>query len=731
MQIDKLWQVVEEQFDPDKMGHNEALFTLANGYLGARGAFEEDYRLRKPGTFVAGLFDKAENEVTELANLPDWLGVEITLAGERFDLTQGTLSEYQRILDLKRGVLIRSVTWESPNARRTKLRYTRFVSMADLHLSGIEVEVTPLNYDGCAEIISSLDGQVTNSGTQHFVPKEQCTFSERGIYLLQRTQQSGYWVAQAANHRVEGEVVSESFRNAPRRIDYLLATNISTHKTTRITKYVSTMTSRDFPEASMKQVLDKTLHHSEDNTRTGIRTHLDRHVKTWADYWNRADIQISGPGFDQLAIRFAIFHLLQMAPRHDHRVSIAAKGLSGEAYRGHVFWDTEIYMLPFFIYSFPEIAKNLLLYRYHTLPGAKRKASAEGFKGAMYAWESADTGDETTPELGGIDLVTRKPIAILCGKQEQHITADVAYGVWAYYQATRDEEFLSGYGAEILALTARFWASRVSYNSQVNCFEIKDVIGPDEYKEGVDNNYYTNSLVQWHLRTAAALDRKVLADVGIEQEEVDRWKDIADRIKLPQEGTLLHQFDGFTKLKKIDVTQFRNAPGSLHKRYGWRDINKAQVLKQADVLMLLHLLGFQYSQEIKRANWDYYEPITVHDSSLSPAIHCIVGAELGITDKAYQYFKKACRIDLGDEMANSDAGLHGASLGGLWQAVVHGFAGIRLVEGELSVEPHLPDEWEEISLQLVIQGVRKRVRVTHQGWEIESSPEDNPLSNSL
>ena len=726
MKFDPRWDVLEEKYC-EHSGHYESLFALANGYLGTRGATEEGYRVRIPGTYLAGLFDAVPREVTELPNLPDWLNVELELAGERFDLSQGKILDYHRILHLYDGVLVRTVRWQSPQGRISKLVFRRFVSVYDHHLAGLRVDVVSENYEGRIRFTSRLDGQVTNSGTQHFAPVEASTFGERGIYLISESYEHKYLVVQGASHNVEGHIKGEGFANGPRRIDYWLELEVRQGTACVLEKLVTTYSSRDRElqetRKSQEFLLNMVVAHNLSSTKTGFDHALQAHAGVWHDRWTQADIAITGPDFDQLALRFAMFHLMQMASWDDHRSSVAAKGLSGEGYRGHVFWDTEIFIFPFFLYLFPEVAREQLRYRHYTLPGALRKAKENGYEGAMYAWESADTGDETTPTVGGIDFKTKKPIPILCGQIEQHITADIAYAIAHYLQVTDDREFLEDYGAEIVLLGARFWASRVKYNTAQDCYEIRGVIGPDEYKEHVDNNYYTNALARKHLLFAKELAQdssyhRLLGFWGITKAEVAQWYEVAQKLRLPREGDLLVQFDGFLELSEIDVVKYRDTPGWLQQVYSWREINGAQVLKQADVVMLLHLLYDEISLAEKKANWDFYEPKTMHDSSLSAAIHSLVASDIGLSQEAYKYFQKASRIDLGNELKNSAHGLHAASLGGLWQATIHGFGGIRIKDKVLYCNPRLPHEWSDLSFRLQFGQNLLSLRITQKDIEI-------------
>ncbi|HHW12060.1 MAG TPA: glycoside hydrolase family 65 protein [Firmicutes bacterium] len=730
------WIIQEEQFAPEQMQYYETIFTLGNGYLGTRGTLEENYRLRKPGTYIAGLFDEAPNEVTELPNAPDWVSIELELAGERFDLEKGNILAYQRSLDLKQGILRRDLRWESPQGRITKLSYQRFVSMKDQHLMGIRVSITPENYNGTIKVVSVLNGQVTNEGTQHFKAVEECTFGERGIYLINETYQSEHILAMAASHQVKGKLINENFFNRRRLVGYQAQLAGETDQTLIFDKLVTIYTSRDLDGPvpathleKMEKVKALALGENLGAAIQGFDTHLAAHVQAWADLWLKADILIEGDDFAQKAIRFANFHLIQMAPKHDYRVSIAAKGLTGEGYRGHVFWDTEIFMLPFFIYTFPEVARNLLMYRYHTLPGALKKAKENGYEGAMYAWESADTGEETTPKYGGLDLKTRKPVRIWCGELEQHISADVPYAVWHYYQATGDWDFLVNYGAEIICQTARFWASRAEYAPEDDCYEINNVMGPDEYSEFVNNNYFTNAMAQWTLRKGlevyALLEEKgkaeaLTAKIGLKKEELANWRIVAEKMRLRRINDLvLLQFDGFLQQKEVDLSVYRHNPDAFFKDFSWEQITSTQVLKQPDVIMLLYLLGDQYTLEEKIANWEFYEPKTLHHSSLGPAIHAVFATEIGQNEAAYRYFLDAAEIDLNNKLRNSEAGLHAATQGGIWQAVVNGFGGVRLKDGGLQIAPSLPEHWKKVSFHLIYQAVPLRITVTNEQVELE------------
>ncbi|MGE5586739.1 MAG: glycoside hydrolase family 65 protein [Clostridia bacterium] len=549
---------------------------------------------------------------------------------------------------------------------------------------------------------------------------------------------------------------------------------------------------------------------------------LEEHRKAWHDIWDRCDIVIEGDDFAQKAVRFAIFQMVQAAPRHTDRVSIGARGLSGEGYKGHVFWDTETFVVPFFTFTLPDVARNLLSYRYNTLPAARRNAASKGYRGAMFAWESADTGEETTPPWGDPDPETGERRRILCGDLEHHITADVAYAVWQYCMATADEEFLLQKGAEILIETGRFWASRASYNPVLQMYEILHVIGPDEYHEDVNNNFYTNAMARWNIRAALAASdylrachpsewTRLVSATGISQDELAHMAEVADRLvrgrvlseplgrtgaqvwpcgemvaggraQSPLEARVIEQFDGFGDLADVEIQVDEAAFKPMEAVIGPGALARSKVVKQPDVLMALYLLEDGVTGDVDRAveegsgsrrpprgwggqpgepgdawrpgpghpvgaawrdvllaNWEYYEPRTDHGSSLSCAIHSTIASRLGLDEEAWRYFMRAARIDLADAMGNTANGVHMATQGGLWQAVVNGFAGIRAAVsvprerdareygsgsvpslrdaaslapwagGALTVDPRLPGRWKHLSVPLTWRGTRVRV----------------------
>jgi trehalose/maltose hydrolase-like predicted phosphorylase len=452
-----------------------------------------------------------------------------------------------------------------------------------------------------------------------------------------------------------------------------------------------------------------------------VRRLYNQHVAAWRKRWSDSDVLIEGDEESQRAIRFAIYHFISAANPQDEHVSVGARALTGDGYKGHVFWDTEIFLLPFYTLTWPEAARAMLMYRYHTLAAARTKAASLGFRGALYAWESADTGEETTPPfaLGPQQEI----IPILSGAQEHHISADIAYAVWQYWQTTADKAFFVDAGAEILIETSRFWASRAQLEDDGR-YHIRGVIGPDEYHDNVDDNAYTNAMAAFNLgrglEAASILQRRwpdrwrdLSARLGLAKDELATWRDVKDRLFTgfdPNTG-LFEQFAGFFSLDQVDLAAYADRTAPMDVVLGRERTQRSQVIKQADVVMLLALLRDRYELAVHEANFRYYEPRTGHGSSLSPSMHALAAARLGSTELAKRLFDETAAIDLDDTMGNAAHGVHIAALGGLWQTTVLGFAGLAWEERGLRLEPHLPQHWQTLKFSVQWRGRLLRVEI--------------------
>ncbi|MGC9520469.1 MAG: glycoside hydrolase family 65 protein [Anaerolineae bacterium] len=723
------WTIEVSRFDPEALPHRASVFTIGNGYVGTRGTFEEGYPGIEPVTLIHGVYDDVPIVHTELANAPDWLSLTILLDGQPFRLAEGEILGYRRKLDLQHGILSRTVRWRSPDGRTVDLGFERFASLDDPHVLALRCSLASVDYAGPVEIRGHISGVVDNSGYRHWTLVEQGQEGEGVSYLGVQTRSTGLKVVVASYlHPSALPSGAQTYEDCLWIPTTTMRGSLAPGEHITVDKIVAVYTSRDVksPKSDAVQACQRAAAVGYDGLK-------DAHRAAWARTWQASDVVIEGDDEAQLAIRFSLFQLLIAVPRLDDRVSIPAKTLSGYGYRGHVFWDTEIFMLPFFVYTQPELARNMLLYRYRTLPGARRKAAQQGYRGTMYAWESAATGDETTPrwvpawdhESGEEELVR-----IWCGDIELHITADVAYAVDQYWQVTGDDAFMRDYGAQILLETATFWASRAEWNDRRAAYEITDVIGPDENHEHVDNNAFTNVMARHNLRLGLRVlswlqvQHPTKASEFIEQlsltpTELDQWRSVADNlwVGFDEESGLIEQFEGFYELYPLDFAAYEPRETSLQALLGVEETQRYQVLKQPDVLMLLYLLGDVYGEDVLRANWSYYTPRTdlAYGSSLGPAIQAALAARLGDLAEALKHFRMAARTDLANARGNTAEGIHGATAGGLWQTVVFGFAGVRVGDDGLTVDPRLPDGWSRLAFTLQYRGETYAFDLTPDG----------------
>ena len=731
----KNWIVAEETFQPDHLGKCESIMCLGNGYMGIRAATEEQYLGCTRDTFVAGTFNKFGDEVTELPNVPDVIAMPIRINGELLDLSKGKTTEYLRTLNLKTGLLERSFVWETSAGAAVRFDIKRIVSLKNLHLIAQEIRMTSVNQAVDFHLESGINGQVSNSGSQHFVEGEKRFYDKKYQQSVMKTSESGIDFVVNTTHTfsLDGEEYEpKCLICIDRRLIFVKYDgHVEAGKTLVISKCSNIYTSRDrdMEGKTLEELREVSLEQLKLDATKSFDFHAEESAAEWKrKIWDHKDIPIQSKNdFDQLALRFAIYHLTVMTPVHDNRMNIGAKGMSGEGYKGHTFWDTEIFMLPHYILADPKGARSLIEYRYNCIGGARRKAAENGYEGAMYPWESAWTEDgEVTPLWGAADIVTGKATKIWTGIIEQHITSDVAYGVYYYYTVTGDQEFMDNCGYEIILDTAKFWQSRLEYNKEKDRYEITDVIGPDEYKEHVSNNAYTNYMAHWNIRLAMSYAKYLRENKSEIYDRINKvididgtmpkWEEKVDKIylPLPNENKIVPQDDTYLTLPEIDLSKYKasDVVGTIYQDYNMSQINKIQVSKQADVLVLFYIMEALFSADVKKENFYYYERHCLHDSSLSLSTHSILASDLHEKEKAYELFERACRIDLGPVMTTSDAGIHAASFGGIWQCVVNGFAGVRVVDGKLRIQPNLPDAWDSMTARICWQGQELEITVT-------------------
>ncbi len=749
-----LWQVTEERFEPTPkpLHSQETVYSIGNGYFCTRGAFEEGFPNANPATLLFGVFDAVPIAKEELANAPDWLPIKLFVNNERFRLDRGRMLSYNRTLDLQTGVLSRNVHWESPNGIRLVITSERFASLADEHLGIIRYTVTleecPQHTQVDISLWASLNTAVGNYDLIHWETEDQHHENDI-IWLLSKAKHNNVRLAQTMSFTTETAGFHKTIVDSDVAPSIRLFGPLSVGQTLTTEKVVMMYTSRDSVHDPLQGALshhrnitsetrtvpEPDIHHAlsiDTAVETGTSIYdsaphyaydalLNAQKAAWQQFWSTADVIIEGDDKDQLGIRYNIYQLRINASLHDSRYSIAAKGLTGFGYRGHIFHDTEIFMLPFFTYTMPDVARNLLLYRYHTLPASRKKAQQNGYKGAQYAWESTLSGEETTPG-SIIHPETGEVIPVLNGSLELHISSSVAHAVHNYWTVTADDEFMLNYGAEIIISTAQFWVSRVEKHPEHLDYELTNVIGPDEWHEHVNNNAFTNYMARWNVQAGLQMlqwlsdnapqkAQQLTAQLQLTGQDLQQWHDVIAHMRIPYDPQthLFEQFDNYFKLEPLDQSKYKGRTDSYQGILGVQGIQKYNVIKQADVLMLLTVMQSDFDLETIRANWDYYYPLTDHDygSSLTPAFHVILACQLNKANEAYDLFVKGNLVDLENLRGNTPEGIHTACCGAVWQAAIFGFAGLHLTEQGYAINPHLPNKWTRLAFTCIEKGEAK------------------------
>ncbi len=708
----------EYGFNPEDIGHAESIFALGNGYLGLRGTYDEsDEEIgQESGMYINGVFETepfahlckfkgfAENDQYTV-NLPDWRIFDLYIDGEKACFSAKNIKEHERTLDFFGGKIDRKFVFETKSGKRADVNSIRLVSMERPHSAAVSYSVVA-EADCEVKIISKIIKTPLINKKLVLHTEKEC-LNKDGIFLLTETNNSKMRAATAVSHKVFGSG-DVCMSNNEESYTYEISTVLKRGEMFRVEKYAAMYSDVDKEDDIMESAKSCVLKDAED----GFETLLKEQRDYWSDVWEKGDIVIDGNEKDQQAVRFSLFHLRQQLPCINN-ASVGATGLTGANYSGKVFWDTEMYLMPYYNYTEPETCKGLLMYRYKILDKARERAQQMGGVGALYSWCSID-GEETS-------LVFEASTA------EYHINSDIAYAIKRYKTITEDNEFIHNYCAEILFETAKFMAHRGCFSeARGGRFCINSVCGPDEYACGVNNNCYTNFMVREHLYFALEVYEEMcknapqklfeLAEkVGLDDAELTLWKDAADKMYYHKNEELgvYEQDDTFIYNDPVDMNTIpRNYDirGMFHPLDLWR----LQVLKQADVVLLNFVLGDKFTLEEKKKNFDYYEPKTNHGSSLSPAVHSIMANEIGYYDMAYDFFEHTVYMDIEDVKKNTSGGVHMACLGSVWMCVVNGFLGMRDYGGKLEFTPNIPKAWKKYSCKIFYKGSRIAVTVTDE-----------------
>ncbi|WP_229052667.1 glycoside hydrolase family 65 protein [Aeromicrobium sp. Leaf350] len=747
------WRLVEQRYDAGDLGVTETLFAVGNGYLGLRGNVEEGRDSHAHGTFLNGFHETWPIRHAEeafgfarvgqtIVNAPDAKVIRLYVDDEPLLLPIADISEYERSIDFREGVLRREVVWRTPAGKRVRIRSSRMVSFEQRHLAVMTFEVTMLDASApvaiSSQILNRQDGEdeyhvrakamgegvdprkSENLDRRVLDPQHSRGSLEDGrVELGYRTHDSGMTLAVAADHRLETANpsttqvrVEDDLAKMTFRVDAQPGEPIT------LTKVVAYHTSRGVP---VRELIDRCRRTLDRVRAEGIEQQQAEQRAWLADFWARSDVEVPGQPEVQQAVRWNLFQVLQASARAEGN-GIPAKGVTGSGYSGHYFWDTEIYALPFLTYTTPQIARSALRFRYTLLDSARRRAHELAQQGALYAWRTIN-GEEASAYYAA-------------GTAQYHIDADISYAIDKYVRATGDTDFLAREAIDILVETARMFVDLGFWRSEEDgSFHIHGVTGPDEYTTVVNDNLFTNVMARFNLARAAASVREleerdaaeheqVVRRLGLTEDEVASWEQAATDMSIPFDDHLgIHPQD-FHFLDR-EVWDLDNTP--LDKRplllnYHPLVIYRFQVLKQADVVLALFLQGDQFTAEQKRADFEYYDPITTGDSTLSAVVQSIIAAEVGYADLAFRYFLSALYVDLADRHANTADGVHVASTGGVWSALACGFGGFRDHGGEFTIDPRLPEEWHELTYRITLHGTR--VRVTVRTEEVELVVED-------
>ncbi|HEY7134332.1 MAG TPA: glycosyl hydrolase family 65 protein [Acidimicrobiia bacterium] len=759
------FSVVYDRFDAAQERLREALTSTGNGYVCTRGAaeWEETDSVHYAGTYIHGVYNRETTILggrpvlnEDLVNLPNWLVLQLRVEdADAFRVADVELLDYRHELDIRNALVIRELRWRDVSGRLTRLRSRRFVSLADVHHGALEWTLTAENWSGRVEIISAIDGRVTNGGVarygqlegRHLSPAGPRTFEQGVIGMKVQTRQSNLYVSEAARTRVfDGHEPRDVERSLYQMEDYIqevLTFDVTAGSPVRVEKMVSISTSRN-PATS------DTLVKAGTSARRYVDfdTALERHMSAWDEMWRVCAIDVSGDDRVQLLLRLHVCHVLQVCSRHtaDLDAGVPARGLNGEAYRGHVFWD-ELFVLPFLTYRIPEVARALLMYRYRRLSEARASARESGLSGAMFPWQSGSDGTEETQKVHLNPLSGRWEPDL--SRNQRHVNAAIFYNIWHYYQVTQDLAFLGDYGAEMMLEIARFWASIAHFDPERARYEIHGVMGPDEFHEqypgadvgGLRNNAYTNVTVAWLcdiarrvLSLLPATRAEALRDkLGIEDDELRTWEDMAARMFVPfHDDGIISQFEGYESLAELDWDRYRDEYGNIQRldrilRAEGDDPNRYKVSKQADTVMLFYLftdeelhaifarLGYEYRPDTMAKNVAYYDQRTSHGSTLSFVTHAGVLARIDPAS-SWQRFVAALESDVDDvQGGTTEEGIHlGVMAGTLW-LVQHAYAGASVDGGVLHLAPRLPDELEGIAFRIEFDRTPLHVSVTHEG----------------
>jgi len=717
------WKIIEVGFDPSHGRVAESVFSVANEFMGTRGYFEEGYsgdsllgsyinNIYADDIAIAWQYKGLVSHECFIVNCVDWLYTRIFIDGEQLDLAKCKFHDFKRVLDMKTGTLSREFTWETSAGKLLKLSFLRFTSMEISSLGCQKITFEPVNFSGTVEVQSCLDFSTIHESTG------------KNYWTVLRKQKAGGIVANLALTSISGQQVFSSFKlNLPSLLETKLIENekmigveftlpLTKGNPVSIEKMVVNYTDRK-SGINLEDVWEQGLALAEKYVRLPFEEALEKHIEHWTNTWDTLDIVIEGDPENQQGVRFCVFNLFQTYHGADSTLNIGGKGLTGEAYGGRIWWDTESHILPFYLFSNPKAARSLIEYRYHHLPQALERAKEMDCAGACYPMSTID-GTECC------NWWTH-------GNLEIHVSAAIPYGIWHYVHLYQDKDFLYTHGIEMLLQSSRYFASRGQWSQLTGEFGLYGVMGADEFHMMVHNNCYTNVMAkktfEYTLKVIEEMKEKalpeldaVIAKVGLVQSEPDDWRKMAEKMRIPydEKTGLYEQHDDFFDLPHIDVKAIPHTQFPIYHHWSYDRIFRYDMIKQPEVLLFLFFFSQEYSMETKRLNYEYYEPRCIHESSLSPAIHSIMAAEIGKHEDAFEYARFASRLDLDDYNRNTREGLHITSLAATWLNIVYGFGGLRSDGEKLVFNPSIPKNWTSFSYNILYRGTRLNIKTSRK-----------------
>jgi maltose phosphorylase len=734
------WKIVETGLNKEEFRLAESMVSLGNGHMGMRGNFEEKYSGDfHRGSYIAGVWfpDKTRvgwwkngypNYFGKVINSTNFIGINVFIDGEELDLYTANLKEYHRELDMQHGVLTRKFT-VLHNEKETEIEVIRFLSVAHKELAAIKYSVTAKNYTGKITFVPYLDGDIRNEDSNYdedFWLEISRNIEEYSGSLQMRTKDNPFGaptfqIATTMGITVQGEqaeILSVAKAEKEEYVENRIEVNVPKGETVSLVKFIAVTTDRDYAASELlikgKAVIEQAM-------KNGFAAELEVHKKGWLDRWNIADVEIKGDAEAQQGIRFNLFQLFATYYGEDARLNIGPKGFTGEKYGGATYWDTEAYAIPLYLSTAEQdVSRNLLVYRHNQLEGAYHNAKQQGLKGALYPMVT----------FTGVECHNEWEITF----EEIHRNGAIAYAIYNYVNYTGDKNYLHQYGIDVLTGISRFWADRVHYNKKKDVYMMHGVTGPNEYENNVNNNWYTNRIASWTLEyTLEAIQYLTknghssrIEGLNISKEETQKWQDIIHKMYYPydEELNVFVQHDTFLDKDLMKVDQLAPEHRPLNQNWSWDRILRSCFIKQADVLQGMYFLNDRYSIDEKRRNFEFYEPMTVHESSLSPCIHSILAAELGMEEKAYEMYNRTARLDLDNYNNDTEDGLHITSMTGSWLAIVQGFAGMRTANETLSFAPFIPKAWNQYSFNIVYRTHRLTIEVNHSNIVIKQNGPD-------